>query len=227
MATELRIQPLAASTAMLAAENTRLLARREALEIEIHELQEKLTMATTRAESRDIQSQIEAHNAALAELRAQQEAERQAEAQRAAEAAAKARRARMTGHGAALLDAHQSKLSALQDAEAHMVAAVAAINAALMHEAAERAAATALAAELGVKTDTLNLSAGNFLSRVVGALCHSLAKITACKFRRLGALNLLDDPHTRGSEPWAEREARYTSPSVELLLAHAETMRTN
>jgi hypothetical protein len=124
-----------------------------------------------------------------------------------------------------LADAHQAKLKALETAEAHFSAAISAINEALAQEVAERKAATALAAEMGVKTDTLNLSAAGLLSRVVGAVCHGLAKITACKFRRLGALALLDDPHTRGAERWADREARYTSPSVELLLQHAEQTR--
>jgi hypothetical protein len=203
--------------------------RRRELENQILALERKALMATTRAESRDIQSQIEAHNAALAELRAQQEAERQAEAQRAAEAAAKARRARMTGHEAALLDAHQSKLSALQDAEAHMVAAVAAINAALMHEAAERSAATALAAELGVKTDTLQLSRDATLRRMAGNIVSALMGISVCNkvARRLGDWVLpARDPDLR-DEGWADREARCTSASVETLLAHAETERMN
>ena len=55
-----------------------------------------------------------------------------ADRQAAAEAAAKVARERLTGHAREMADAHEGKLEALGRAELHMVAAVAAINEALL-----------------------------------------------------------------------------------------------
>jgi hypothetical protein len=205
-----------------------LMDERRRLEQELMEMEMRMTAARTVAESASLQERMAAHKVALAELQRQEEAERQAEAQRRAEAAAKARREALTGHARALADAHHAKLAALASAEGHMAAAVEQINTALQAEAAERAAATAMALELNVETTPLQFSGHETVGRLVGGICAYLARLSVCRLRRLGYLTLPpDDPRQRSGETWAEREARCTAPSVELLLEHADTRRAN
>jgi hypothetical protein len=162
---------------------------------------------------------------ALAALEREQKTKEEAERAAAAKAAAAAARELLTGHSRALADAHESKLRSLDVAESHAAAMVAAINAALAAEVTERSAAGAMATDMNVRTDQLNLSGDEFVRRITGGLCAHLTRISACRMRRLGALVLLDDPRTRGAETWAEREATATRSSVQTLLATAETQK--
>jgi hypothetical protein len=202
-----------------------LAAERRRLESELLEMEKRMTAVRTGAEARTLSEQMEAARAQLAALQARQDAEDEAKRQAARAAAAKAKREALTGHSRMLADAHDQKLEALTRAEAHMAAAVGAINQALQAEAMERKAAGALAVEMNVQTTGLNLSGDETVRRLVGGICSHLTRISACRMRRLAYLTLPDHPHTRGTdESWREREARATSASVEMLLAHAETL---
>jgi hypothetical protein len=174
------------------------------------------------AEEQTLEQRKAAARAALIEIERQEAEEAAAARAAAAVEAAAARRARMTNHEAALLDAHQAKLQALQTAEQHFMVAVEAINAAMQAEKSEREAARLLALAMNVKTNELNLAETETIRRLVGGICAHLARISVCHMRRLGALVLLDDPRTRDAQTWAGREANATGPSVATLLRHAE-----
>jgi hypothetical protein len=200
-----------------------LMDERRRLEQELADMEQKMMAARTGAEVSTLDERMAATRQALRALEQEQEAQRQAERRAAAEAAARAARERLTGHARALADAHDSKLEALARAEAHMAAAVAAINEALQWEAAERAAATAMASEMNVKTTPLNFSPTEFVRRLAGGLCARIAEIAACRMGRLGALTLPNHSLFPTSETWRDREARATAPSVAMLLEHAES----
>jgi hypothetical protein len=214
MVTEIRIQPLAASTGALAVEYARLSRA-------VEELQERLKMSMTQEQSRSVQDRLAETRAAIADLERQDREQQAAERRAAAEAAEAARRAALTGHARTLVDAHQAKIEALKRAEAQMAATVGAINEALAAEALERGAATAMAAELNVRSP-LGFSADEMVRRLAENICAHLARISACRMRRLGYLALPDDPGARGSETWASREERATAGAIDALLSHAE-----
>ena len=203
-----------------------LMDERRRLEQELMDMEQRMMVARTGAEAQTIQDQMTSHREALRELEAQAEAERQAERKAAAQAAAAAKRAALTGHSRMLADAHEAKLEALGRAESHLVAAVAAINDALQHEAGERRAAGAMAAEMNVETRPLNLNRDETVRRIVGGICSHLTQVTACRMRRLAFLVLPDHPHTRGPESWREREETATGPSVDMLLEHAQAQQS-
>jgi hypothetical protein len=183
---------------------------------------EERMAAMTEPEARTLAERKAALNQALAEVERQQEAAREAEAQRRAEAAAVARRAALSGNAAKLADAHDAKLEALRRAEAAMAEMVSAANAALGHEAAERAAAAALVQQLGVGRTPLAFSREETTRRLTGGVCVYLTRLSACRIRQLSYLSLPDNPHTRDAASWAEREAKATKQSVELLLRYSE-----
>jgi hypothetical protein len=209
---------LRSSTMLLVAEHRRL---RE----ELDELEERIMQMRTGASSATLEAQMAEAEARAAELRRAIADKHEQERAVAAKAAAKAVRERLTGHSRALAAAHEAKLVALETAESHAAAMVQAINAGLAAEAAERAAARALAEEMGVKTNTLQLSEAETVRRLVGGICDYLSRVSACRMRRLAYLVLPDHPHARTAETWGEREARNTSSSVEVLLATAEAQR--
>jgi hypothetical protein len=205
---------LRSSVFMLATERRRLEEAILAMEQEM--------AAMTEPEARTLAERKAALNQALAEVERQQEAAREAEAQRRAEAAAVARRAALSGNAAKLADAHDAKLEALRRAEAAMAEMVSAANAALGHEAAERAAAAALVQQLGVGRTPLAFSREETTRRLTGGVCVYLTRLSACRIRQLSYLSLPDNPHTRDAASWAEREAKATKQSVELLLRYSE-----
>jgi hypothetical protein len=214
--TAITIQSMRASVGALAAEHARLSS-------ELMGIERRMAVTRSGAEARSLDERMAATKQALRALDQEQTQKEEAERRQQQQAAAAAARARLTGHARALADAHAAKLTALETAEAHMQAAVAAINEALAQEAAERAAATAMAAEMNVETKPLNLSGDEAVRRLGGNICGSLLGISACNrvARRLGAWVLpMRDPDLRAGEGWAEREARHTSGSVELLLEH-------
>jgi hypothetical protein len=210
------------STMLRVAEWNRLGDAIERAEAELKELERLRHMATTREQSLSVQAQIEQHSQALAALRQQQANEQAAENARLAEEAARARRAAATGHAAELMDAHASKLAALDEAEQHMLEAVRAINAAIRCEAAERTAVGALAVDLNVRTESLTFSKDEFIRRLISGLSSHLVQISAVRMRRLGHLVFPDDPRQQAGGTWAEREAKATGESVEVLLTLTE-----
>jgi hypothetical protein len=198
---------------------------RRRLEQELADMERRMA-ATHGAEARSLDERMAATKQALRALEQEQAAKEQAERAAAAEVAARARREALTGHSRTLVDAHHAKLTALETAESHMAAAVAAINEALQAEAAERAAAGAMATELGVDIRPLAFSRDETVRRIGGNIVAMLMNISACTLpaRRLGAWALpMPDPDIRAGEGWRDREARHTSGSVEALLEHAET----
>jgi hypothetical protein len=212
--TQVRAQ-LQKSTGMLAMEHARL-ARA------IEDMEKQMAATKTGAEAQTLAEQMSAHRAAIVEIERQQEAAREAEAQRRAETAAAARRASLTGHSAALVDAHAAKLEALERAEALMAEMVSAANDALGHEATERAASVALVQQLGVERTPLSFSREETVRRLVGGVCQYLTRLSACRMRQLSYLSLPPNPHTDDAAGWAEREAKATKQSVELLLSYSE-----
>jgi hypothetical protein len=210
--TPVRIQPLAASTAMLAAEHARLSAEIERL----HHMKEQGMIS-----GQTLDEQMASHRAALAELEREQRAKEEAERQAAKAAAERAKRERLTGHARTLADAHASKLAALEAAEQAMAAMVASLNEAFANEAAERRAAVALATELNLDATPLQFSEKETKSRLIGNISAALARISAFCNRRWGEHYLVIDAGIRAGETWAAREARHTGSSVDLLLAHA------
>jgi hypothetical protein len=223
MATELRIQPLAASTAMLAAENTRLLARREELETELHELQEKLLMATTRAESRSIQDRMTAHREALATLEREQKAERDAE--RAAEE--RAQKALLKGRARDLVEAEDRRLEAIGQAERALEAFVEAVNVALAHGEVARRIGGEIASHRGLRMHGAlsALSGAEAEARVGHAISAHLSKISVpgrLAGGRVGSLQLPGATmHRPGS--WVEIErGKVAADLAELLNVEKE-----
>jgi hypothetical protein len=182
-----------------------LAAERRRLEEELLAMEMRMA-GRSGSEAATLDEQMAAHRAALTALEREAEAERQAERAAAAEAAAKAARERLTGHERALVDAHEGKLASVATRE----------------EAAERAAASAMAIAMNVSTQQLSLSPTEFVHRLAGGISRHLMQLSIVHMRRLGALVLLDDPHARTAASWRDREAKNTSPSVETLLAHAE-----
>jgi hypothetical protein len=204
-----------ASVGALAAEYARLSA-------ELMDMEQRMAAVRTETEARSLDERMASHRAALAHLEREQRAKEDAERQAAAAAAAQAARERLSGHSRALADAHDAKLRALETAEAHMAAMVEAVNIALAQEAAERAAATALAAELNVDTTPLQFSGDDTKRRLTGGIRAYLAQISAFRNRRFGDMALAIDADVRAGEGWAQRDERHTGWSVETLLAHAD-----
>jgi hypothetical protein len=202
-----------------------LAAERRRLEAELLGMERRMTAVKTGAEAKSLDEAMAAHRDALRALEAQQEEARAAEAQRRAEAAAAARRASLTGHSAALMDAHTAKLAALERAEAAMAEMVSAANAALRHEASERAASAALVGQLGVGRTPLQFSREETVRRLTGGVCQYLTRLSACRLRQLSYLSLPPNPHTDDAVGWAERERRATAGSVELLTNYMEAGR--
>jgi hypothetical protein len=195
-----------------------LIAERRRIEDELIALEKQMAMARGN-EARSLDEQMALHREALVALTAQQAEQEEERRQTARKAAAKAARERLTGHAATLANEHAALLDALAEAETHAAAMVGAINRALDHEAGTRGGASALAAELGVRTDSLGLSREEAARRLSGNLCAALRGISACRMGRLGGLTLpAPDPDLRACESWSGREGRHTSGGVELLL---------
>jgi hypothetical protein len=206
-----------------------LVAEHRRLREELDELEESIMQMRTGASSATLEAQMAEAEARAAELRTAIADKHAQERAAAAKAAAAAARERLTGHARMLADAHDQKLEAVRRAEAHATAMVEAINEMLQAEALERAAATAMCVEGNIDSTPLQLDGTATLRRIAGNIVSALMQIAACNkvARRLGDWVLpAPDPDLRG-ESWAAREARHTSESVRLLLAHAEAERTN
>jgi hypothetical protein len=207
---------MAASTGALAAERAR-------LELEIEKLSRGLPEEAAQI-VRAADALMGQHAQQITELKAARDAiDRQFDVRRqeAAEAAAEEHRKRQAARCADLRAFHQAKLDALGEAEHHLAAAVASINAAFAAEANERLAGNALSGGIRLRNVT-NLSPTEFLRRLVGGLAAHLAGISACRMNRLGALELVNHSLFPTTETWRERERRATGPSIQALLEHAQ-----
>jgi hypothetical protein len=145
----------------------------------------------------------------------------QVKAKQRAEALEASRRAQVEADCTDLVAAHNRKLEAVDEAEAHLKAYVDAVNRAIEAEADERKAGNVLSG--GVRLSmALSLSATEFVSRLVGGLCAHLSKIrvSTAPANRIGSLSLANSSLFPTTERWMERERKATAPSIEALIEH-------
>jgi hypothetical protein len=208
---------MAASTGALAAERARLEREIETLSKGLPPEAAQIVQAADALMAQHAQ-QITALKAARDAIDAKFGVERR----EAVEAEAKARALVVERHCSEIAAAQAEVLDAVDEAEGHLKAYVAAVNRAYAAEARRRSAANAMAG--GVRLSmTVSLGKQYVTGRLVGGHCAHTAKVAAIDAvgRTWGTLTLIDYAHYPATMSWREREESATAADVQRLIDHA------